>query len=84
MSVREFMHQTRFEIPGHDYSLNVIQTIQDGNGAASLILDLDVFTGDVPAATPGNLKDRLAEMRWIKNRAFFSFLTPTTVDRFKE
>ena len=84
ISVREFMHQTRFDIPGHDYSLNVIQTIQEEEDAASLILDIDVFSGDVPAASPENLKERLAEMRWIKNKAFFSFLTPTTVDRFKE
>lgn len=84
MTVREFMHQTRFEIPGYDYNLNVIQTIQDEGEDTSLILDLDVFTNKTPAATDENLKQRLGEMRWIKNKAFFSFLTPAAVERFKE
>jgi uncharacterized protein (TIGR04255 family) len=88
LPVGEFMHQTKFDIPDHDYSLNVIQTIQQsaltGDEPSNLILDLDVFTNQTPAATDENLKERLADMRWIKNKAFFTFLTESVLSRFKE
>lgn len=86
--VQGFMHQTRFEIPGHDYNLNVIQTVQPPAAQTTadfrLILDLDVFTTQRSAVTDEILQQRLAEMRWIKNKAFFSFLTENALERFKE
>jgi uncharacterized protein (TIGR04255 family) len=85
----EFMHQSRFDLPGYGYKLNVIQTIQPPAPPErenfGLILDLDVFTTQTPApADEEQLKAQLGEMRWIKNKAFFSFLTQATIDRYKE
>ena len=87
LPIQEFMHQTRFAIPDHGYSLNVIQTIQRPTAEHErhrLILDLDVFTDDAVDVTEANQCKRLAEMRWIKNKAFFSILTPEAIDRFRE
>lgn len=43
-----YLHQDTFDVPGHSYAVNVIQTIQPqltstGTESASLILDIDVF-----------------------------------------
>jgi len=88
LPVGEFMHQTKYDIPNSNYSLNVIQTIQQsglkGDEPSKLILDLDVFTTESPAASDETLMKRLAEMQWIKNKAFFTFLTESAVSRFRE
>jgi uncharacterized protein (TIGR04255 family) len=88
LPVREFLQQSRFDIPGHEYKLNVIQTIQrpgeQTEEGFALILDLDVFTSQTFGSTDDVLKRQLAEMRWIKNKAFFNFLTESAIARFKE
>ena len=88
LPVEKFMHQTRFSVPGHQYELNAIQTIQPRSPVTDnklgLILDLDVFTTDSLVSDDETLKLRLQEMRWIKNKAFFSFLTPNAIDNLKE
>ncbi len=43
-----YLHQDTFDVPGHSYAVNVIQTAQPqltstGTESASLILDIDVF-----------------------------------------
>jgi len=86
LPIHEFMHQTRYAIADYGYSLNVIQTIQppsDGN-ELKLILDLDVYTENTVEMAESELSRRLAEMRWIKNKAFFSILTPDAIARFRE
>lgn len=83
-----FTHQSTFTIPRSSYNLNVIQTVQPANalesGKTQFILDFDVFTTQVPEIDENSLKHLLSEMRWIKNKAFFAFLSPSAIDRFKE
>ncbi len=86
LPLKGFMHQNTFEIPDHPYHLNVIQTIQPPSPpeteSLSLILDFDVFTTQpIPF---DEIKNRLQQMHWIKNKAFFSFLTETAIARFRE
>ena len=86
LPLKGFMHQTRFDFPGHPYNLNVIQTIQPPSPpeteSFSLILDLDVFT--TRPIQFDEIDNRLRQMQWIKNKAFFSFLTKTALVRFRE
>lgn len=88
LPVRGFMHHTAFDIPGCAYNLNVTQTIQPPTPTQtqgfSLILDIDVFTTNVLDLNTDDTKRRLAEMRWIKDKAFFSLLTKSAIKRFKE
>ncbi len=88
LPLRRFMHQSTFEIPGNPYNLNVIQTIQPTSppktDTFSLILDLDVFTTQTIEIDHQRLKDRLLEMRWIKNKAFFTFLKEDAIAQFKD
>lgn len=86
LPIQEFMHQTRYAMTDYGYSLNVIQTVQppsDGE-ELKLILDLDVYTENTVEMAESKLSRRLAEMRWIKNKAFFSILTPEAIARFRE
>lgn len=71
-----FVYQTRFEIPGYAYEMNVVQTIQppstETDEKFGLILDVDVFTTKPFVDDEETLKQKLREMRWIKNKAFFN------------
>ena len=86
LPLQEFMHQDKFDVPGHPYCLNVIQTIQPPTQMAGfgLILDIDVTTTQSIQREDEILKVRLREMRWLKDKAFFTILNPAAIDRFKE
>ena len=88
LPVRGFMHQTTFEIPGSPYTLNVNQTIQPTSpphaSGFNLILDIDVSTTTVLELDSDKIKQRLAEMRWLKDKAFFTLLKKSALKRFKE
>jgi len=78
-----FMHHNTFSIPGHQYSINLIRTIQPLKSEQSkigLIIDIDVFTNEESSISESNLQNILNEMRWIKNKAFFGSITDTTKD----
>lgn len=80
-----FLHQTKFNIPHHPYELNVVQTIQPPappeRESHGLILDLDVgTTRPIPF---DEMDDRLRQMQWIKNKAFFSLLKKPALKRFR-
>lgn len=84
--IAEFLHRNLYIV--HPYSVNVIQTSQPPappeTDAIGLILDIDVFTTATIEPNSPELDDRLAEMRWLKNKTFYSLLTPQTIERFKE
>jgi uncharacterized protein (TIGR04255 family) len=83
--ITAFMHQNTFEIPDQIYNLNVIQTIQPPSPpeteSFSLILDLDVAT--TQPIQFEEIDRRLLEMQWIKNKAFFSYVTEAALERFR-
>ncbi|MBU0719062.1 MAG: TIGR04255 family protein [Planctomycetes bacterium] len=88
LPIGEFLHRSVYTVPGHPYSVNVIQTSQPPappeTDAVGLILDIDVFTTATIEPNAAALDARLAEMRWLKNKTFYSLLTPQTIERFKE
>jgi uncharacterized protein (TIGR04255 family) len=87
MPVAEFMHQSVFEIPGHPYRLNTIQTIRPADASEKiepgLILDLDVATTNRLPVEGNALEQALVEMRAIKNQAFTSIVTAKQIDKFR-
>lgn len=84
-----YLHHDTFDVPGHPYAINVIQTIQPqptraGIEGAGLILDIDVFVTQ-PFEPVGELvEQRLTQMRWLKNKAFFGSLTKKVLKAFQE
>ncbi|MFH1746388.1 MAG: TIGR04255 family protein, partial [Planctomycetota bacterium] len=88
LPIGEFLHRSRFTVPGYPYILNIIQTTQPPSppetDSLGLIMDIDVFTTQTVDLNEATLDSRLAEMRWLKNKAFYSLLTLQTIERFKE
>jgi hypothetical protein len=83
-----FFHQDTFAFPDSPYLVTVIRTLQlitlpDGRSVPKLILDLDIFTGQALSAKPDAIKDRLEDMRWIKNKLFFGSLSPLVLNSFR-
>jgi len=89
LPVDQFIHQTKFDIPDRDYGLNLIQTIQptlaNADHRLNLIVDIDVSTtSDKVDDWENDLESILAEMRWIKNKAFFGVFKEPTIRKFRE
>ena len=88
LPVQNFVHQTGYSIPDHPYGLNVVQVIQPSgnspNGSLSYILDLDVSTVELPIESDDSqMIQRLEDMRWIKNKAFQSYMTEEAIKSFQ-
>lgn len=88
LPIEGFLHRTTFGVPGHPYRVKVVQASQPptptGPSVTSVIVDIDVFTTTHTDLGDENVTHRLAEMRWLKNKAFYSLLTPQTIERFRE
>ncbi|MDQ6950426.1 MAG: TIGR04255 family protein [Mariprofundales bacterium] len=69
-----FLHQDSFQIPEHPYRVDVVKTVQEMAGTW-LILDIDVFTTQPIDANKLEDLPYLREMRWLKNKFFFSSIT---------
>jgi len=87
MPVQDFMSRTTFDIPGYPYNLNVTQAMQPPTPTQAegfgLILDIDVFTTRTLEPKEELIKQHLKEMRWIKDKAFFTFLTEDAIQKFR-
>jgi len=83
-----FMHQDRLAVPGHDYAINLIRTIQKpsekNNACVGIIIDIDVFTLRTQIEVDDDIFDKqLMEMRWLKNKVFFGSITDEAKEDFK-
>ena len=72
-------------VPGHQYGINIVRTIEPpfGKRLPALILDIDVFHSGGLATNDSSLETSLSEMRWLKNKAFFGSLLPSVIDSFR-
>jgi uncharacterized protein (TIGR04255 family) len=74
-------------VPGYPYVLNIVKTVQPPHGSGSdggaLILDIDVFTTKPFEHRPADIEKHLAEMRWLKNKVFYSSLTKEALEGLK-
>ena len=87
LPIAEFLHRSLFEVPGHAYRVHVIQTSQPPTppeNAPGLIVDIDVFTTTTTELDDAVIDERLGEMRWLKNKAFYAVLENQMIERFKE
>lgn len=82
-----FLHQDVLAVSGHPYLVNIIRTIQPPldpvTQGFALLLDIDVNTTQNFAVAPASLGRHLAEMRWLKNRAFFGSISEKAVEKFR-
>lgn len=87
LPISNFLWQSRHDVPGQPFQINVIQAIQPPAGLQSnepgLILDIDVSSTQPVAPTDELVADYLAKMRWLKDKAFFSLLKKSAVKLFQ-
>ncbi len=86
LPLKEFVYQSTFSVPGLPYSVRVIKLMQptmpELQKSSGLFVDIDVFTDKaIPNEAP-DLDQSLAEMRWLKNKVFFTLLTDQAVESF--
>jgi uncharacterized protein (TIGR04255 family) len=82
-----FLHVDTLTTPGYPYTVNVTHTTQQSQQSGvlglALILDIDVFTSRlVGAGDTEGLLALLAQMRWLKNKAFFGSMTEKALNLF--
>lgn len=76
-----FLYRDTLVVPDTSYKVNVIRTVQPLEGTppnVPVILDIDVFTTTPTELDETVLRQRLAEMRWLKNKIFSASITPET------
>lgn len=82
-----FFHNETLAVTGHPYAINVIRTIQrpqpPEHDRVGIILDNDVFTVEPFEFQQEILERRLAEMRWLKNKAFFGIISQKALATFQ-
>lgn len=82
LPIAGFIHSETLLVPGHDYVVQLNKTIQpptEHGCAYAVIIDIDVSSpgGEKPLA------EIFADMRWLKNKVFFSSITPHTLELLK-
>lgn len=82
-----FFHNETLAVTGHPYAINIIRTIQQSqppeHDRIGIILDNDVFTVEPFEFQQEILERRLAEMRWLKNKAFFGIISEKALGTFQ-
>ena len=82
-----FYHNDIFVVPGTPYGGNLVRTMQVFPEASSqrpaIILDINFYSLEPISFSMEVIVHRLREMRWLKNKVFFSNLTTTVLERFK-
>jgi uncharacterized protein (TIGR04255 family) len=87
LQIMNFFHQDNLLVAGHAYAVNIVKTVQPpqrpGSDGGGLILDIDVFTTEPFQQGADAIDNRLAEMRWLKNKIFYNSLTTGAVEGLK-
>jgi uncharacterized protein (TIGR04255 family) len=82
-----FFHRDVLGVPGYPYIVTIVRTVQPmqagGSKVFGLLLDIDVFTTEPFDVQSDLLTQRLIEMRWLKNKAFFGSITEQALESFR-
>ena len=82
-----FFHRDVLGVPGYPYIVTIVRTVQPtqtgGSKGLGLLLDIDVFTTESLGLRDDTVMQRLAEMRWLKNKVFFGSITEQALESFR-
>ena len=82
-----FFHNDVLAVPGHDYSINIVRTIQstelEGVLRIAVILDITVMTTKPFPMDSREIAKRLPEMRSLKNQVFYGSITEKALNLFQ-
>jgi uncharacterized protein (TIGR04255 family) len=80
-----FFHQDTFRIDEYPYQINWVRTVQrNKEDEKVLIVDIDASTERIASLERDVLMKHLAEMRFLKNKLFFTCMTEQALKRFGE
>jgi len=79
LNANSFYHQDTILLDNQPYGINVGRSVQTSpDGKSQLIVDISAFTS-TPLTNLDNADSHLAELRYLKNKVFFSIMVdPTT------
>jgi uncharacterized protein (TIGR04255 family) len=80
MPIVNFLHQDNLAVPGHPYAITIRKTIQQPT-MDILIIDIDVCT--LQSVALDEIDEHLANLRWLKNKVFFSVLSQKAIEGLK-
>ncbi|MEO0457147.1 MAG: TIGR04255 family protein [Cyanobacteria bacterium P01_A01_bin.114] len=87
LPTESFFYQDTYQVPGYPYRINWGRTVQpqqpDPQQGKTLLVDIDVFTVKSLSIDRELLIKRLTEMRWLKNKFFFSCITDKALEQFR-
>lgn len=79
-----YLHHDVIQVPETAYRVNLIKTVKnDVPEEIGLILDIDVFMQNKFEYNEQRIKACLEEMRWVKNKIFFSSMTEKALEDLK-
>ena len=86
-SLDQFLTRVVLSVPGHDAYLSISQAIEatsagPGTTQAAVLLDIDAFAEVSLDAQAPAMWERLAQLREVKNMAFFGSLTKPAWEKF--
>ncbi|MBS0263334.1 MAG: TIGR04255 family protein [Planctomycetes bacterium] len=83
LPLSQFTYQSEFAVPGHPLAVRVIKLMQPSitafAGSAGLFLDIDVFSTKELANDSVAVQTALSQMRWLKNKIFFTLLNESAL-----
>lgn len=83
LSSDQYFHQNTFRVTGYPYQIHWVRTVQrNPQNDRVLIVDCEVSTGPNKLPAQGELLTWLAEMRFLKNKLFFTCMTGRALKQF--
>lgn len=85
-----FLHIDHFQVPNYNYIISVTKTLERGAQDAAgtfqswgIILDVNVAAGEhIEVTDIAQIRTKLAEMRWLKNKVFFGSISDNCRDSY--
>jgi uncharacterized protein (TIGR04255 family) len=81
-----FMYHSAHRVPDEPYGIDMTRTVPPpelmADRTLALIVDIDAFTRTPFGTAEEESRHHLARLRWLKNKAFFSVITPRAVKEF--
>lgn len=87
LPIVSFLHRETLRVPDSHYFINITRApkarISQGKNEYAVVLDIDVYTDKVPAVDESVIKERLADMRFLKNTAFLGSIAKGYEERLR-
>lgn len=86
LRLKNFVYQSTFSVPELPFDIRVIKIMQprtpELEKSSGLFLDIDVATNSAISTNEAELDRSLSQIRWLKNKVFFTLVTPQSVKLF--